>query len=654
MLFKEMGANRNTQQWKDKWANGIRLARTPPAIFGPSFAEGKLSKATHTCAWAAAIRVFGGLWLTPKTPRKKTSFTPDTKTTSGPKKNPYASTPDSQIPAPNSKLPVSKTPSAKHFIAKTSGGVFVRKFGQPASNIAELPQSKYTTYFKLIFPECRHDGASGEETLVQQFNVVLNAISKTANSATLVPWEEDSKQSAMKDLDDEPITNRFFMDKFASGTWTRKGFKTYSRCKIGHHTDPDELDMERLESLNATHGIIVLRDKIQANEVTCLGWLLGAHPKCFSVDEYVMALKAHPAMKGMDIEVRMSNFRLHAREAYSEKIRVVHLYGARNSGRKVKTALNSIYGSRRQSDSFPLGRNYRFIPFTASKFKAGMDPGLVRNAQKAILAQKNFISQTVVIDTDTIAGLDTYIPKIDTSLREIIMCMKASDGQTDLFTSVDAKRKGLVGFVVHRDLEHEANAILSPLPLLIAAKFGPRAWGWFQDWVANEFSGMHWDTGAGALMSNDSDELADTLADWGGLENLEENPYDADETVTNIRIDLDMQMDIEADREQYQIFDENGSIASFGNFLSEDHEDDDDNSVTVIVDQDKDPPTTLSTMTDNESAEAIAKRFNEDPNFRIEVLNKTTDAVDLTGPSTPSPTNQNTTDESMIDDDSDL
>ena len=136
-------------------------------------------------------------------------------------------------------------------------------------------------------------------------------------------------------------------------------------------------------------------------------------------------------------------------------------------------------------------------------------------------------------------------------------------------------------------------------------------------------------------MSTESDEVADVVADFTGIENLE-GEYNDDETVTNIRIDLDMQMDIDADREQYQIFDENGSIASFGRFLSPDPDDE-----SLEVDEEKDSPAgTLSTLTDNESAEAIAKRLNEDPEFRNEVLNKTIATIDMTSTTTPSPTKQ--------------
>ena len=319
--------------------------------------------------------------------------------------------------------------------------------------------------------------------------------------------------------------------------------------RIGHQKGTDIFQHASFKDLRINEDITVKIDAIQSADTSCIGWLLGAHPKSFNADEYAAALKAHSLIRGKDLEIRIHQFRLEPRIRLEEDVKVVHIYCRKREAGLLKTTMNKIYGSSRKSDSFPLGRNYRFVPYTADPLQP-VSPGLRRLATEAFLQQKNFTSQMVLLETDSIAGLDYYIKNpVDATLREVLMAMKASDGVTSLFDAVDTRWDGSVSFLVHSDLVREANSVIPFLPLMLATKFGPRAWGWFHDWVRSDLAGMHWDETAGRARSGDEDNLAADLADWAGIEELESDDEEA-ENETIVRVDLDLQIYFEAAWEQ--------------------------------------------------------------------------------------------------------
>ena len=160
---------------------------------------------------------------------------------------------------------------------------------------------------------------------------------------------------------------------------------------------------------------------------------------------------------------------------------------------------------------------------------------------------------------------------------------------------------------------------------------------------------MYWDHKAGKIRSSAEDELAADLADWTGIEDLREDDESDDEM--DVRIDLDVQINMEEAREKFQIFDENGSLNTFGQFLpkgdasvytvdSNDSEEkkpkatgDDDEDSFHSMDVGDDQRTKDNALTDGstqpsstltgDSAEAIAKRLMTDETFKQQVLNKT-------------------------------
>lgn len=619
--------HRTKSEYADKWELGLKLCKTPPDIFGLLFADGRLVENTQTTAWTVANETFGAKWKLQKS-QPKITFTPET-FSQGKKNNPYAKDRKQQ----KQKTPLT-TKKNKNTAVKTTNGLFMRQ-EMPTAKPTKLfeTKKKYTTYLKARFPKVREEGIEGDKEFVHSFNKLVNYIYKLDPSAVLVPWLENSKAPMVACETDEAFKSKSKIMNYVNSAFIKQNNNIYTRIKIGHQKSREIFTGDAMESLHMSEDILSELDPIQAQQISCIGWLLGAHPRGFDTKAYVLALKAHSLVRGLDVEIRIHMFKLEPKKRPDEDVKVVHIYCAKQTAGKLKGILNSIYGSKRKSDSFPLGRNYRFIPYTADVYQP-VTPQLKRLATEALMQQKQFISSMEIIETDRISGLDYYIkPPVDTTLREVLMAMKASDGTTNLFDSVDTTWMGNVGFLVHNDLATEAHAVISFLPLILEAKFGSRTWGWFKDFVKSEMTGMYWDEAAGRVKSSAEEELAADLADWKGLEELEDSDEDEEDQAFTLRMNLDIQIDMDASREQYQLFDENGSLATFGNFITQDSSDEREdeemetdgghNSGTVehpvTIDGNTDPTSTIT----QDSIEALAQRFQEDPTFREMVLNKT-------------------------------
>ena len=82
--------------------------------------------------------------------------------------------------------------------------------------------------------------------------------------------------------------------------------------------------------------------------------------------------------------------------------------------------------------------------------------------------------------------------------------------------------------------------------------------------------GMYWDAVARRVWLNIEDDLAADIAQWEGLLDVQnEEEAEVKEDYNNIKFNIEPQINMESDREQFEIFDQNGSLASFGNFLSQ-------------------------------------------------------------------------------------
>lgn len=269
-----------------------------------------------------------------------------------------------------------------------------------------------------------------------------------------------------------------------------------------------------MRQLLNSKGMLCYSDHIQAAETACMGWFLGANPKCFNGKEIIPAIKAHPLVNGKAIEVRIQDYRKESRTLWHDNVKAPHILCTHKDAKLMKQIMNRIYGSER-AGGLPLGKDLCFIPYTAD-YKIPITPKIQSSCKRAAYLQKDYITSTVTAETDKIAGLDYYIEHgINATLIEAIMCMKASDGDTSLFSSVDTHWNGNIIFTYHKSLDNEVSAIIPFLDLIMEAKFGPRAWGWFKASAHESTEGMYWDKSTGQIQSHDELALDEVLQDLG-------------------------------------------------------------------------------------------------------------------------------------------
>jgi hypothetical protein len=200
---------------------------------------------------------------------------------------------------------------------------------------------------------------------------------------------------------------------------------------------------------------------------------------------------------------------------YSQKVSAVHLFCRYSEARSIRAALNRIYGSERFG-GLPAGRNMKFIPSTT---EPSLPPtaNMIQKAKIAASKQRRFLSCMTHTMLDTIMDMDVYLEHgINATLREIIMCMKTNNGDTNMFVAVDTMWDGRVAFAHHRDYQPDVQAVVPFLPLILEAKFNNNVWIWFLPELKDSNNGFYWDAKAGMVKSAEDDHLSAALADFDG------------------------------------------------------------------------------------------------------------------------------------------
>ena len=88
--------------------------------------------------------------------------------------------------------------------------------------------------------------------------------------------------------------------------------------------------------------------------------------------------------------------------------------------------------------------------------------------------------------------------------------------------------------------------------------------------------GIYWDKQAGHTKNNLEKGLPMDLAQWAGLEDLEEDKDKIEEDQNfEVKFDMDLQLNLDKSWEQFQIFNKNGSLATFRHFITQDMDSDD-------------------------------------------------------------------------------
>ena len=544
----------------------LRLSKSSPEIFGDLWEKDSLAARDDTRAWKAAYYLLGASW----TLKKKLQFTTTTPFRGGslPTRDP-ASTPITPAAVSQTQRAAANPPVAG--IQPSARGIFLRKQTPSNSrqhNLNDIPR-RHKTIMTARSSKLNSDGAAGDLEAIDIIQNMLSELKKIDPRLVLHPWNpQDRDHRPTTKFQD--ITQKNIMARYTDKLWVRAGQTFYIRFEVGHDVERLLIESEDIKKAMRIKDCYLYPDQVQDRKAVCAGWFLGSYPKTFNSPEFIPALQAHPLINGRDLKTRTQDFRLHRSNAYSQKIPAAHLFCRPIQARTIRAALNRIYGSEK-SGGLPAGRTMKFIPSTT---EPSLPPtgNMLQQAKIAAAKQKRFLMCKVHTVTDTILDMDVYVEHaVNATLREIIMCLKTSDGDSNMFAAVDTMWDGKVAFVHHRDYEPEVLAIVPFLPLILEARFDENVWIWFVPEQKDINAGFYWDPVSGTVKSSEDDHLTSAIADFGGYEPFEllEDQEDWAASTTEIdsgppRFDLDLQISLAAQQDSLPVYQMGaGSVGTF-------------------------------------------------------------------------------------------
>ena len=211
----------------------------------------------------------------------------------------------------------------------------------------------------------------------------------------------------------------------------------------------------------------------------------------------------------------------------------------------------------------------KFIPSTT---EPSLPPtgNMLHQAKIAAAKQKRFLNCMIQTVTDTIMDMDVFIADpVNATLREILMCMKTSDGDSNMFTAVDTMWDGKVALVHHIDYSAEVLAVVPFLALILEAKLNDSVWLWFVPEQRDINAGFYWDPTSGTVKSSEDDHLTAAIAAFDDYEPFElfEDQDDGSGTGSETsypRFDLDLQINLEAPQDSLPVYQMGaGSVGTF-------------------------------------------------------------------------------------------
>ena len=555
---------------RDMLIFAIRLHQTSPENFGPSWNEFKLLRNIMTVAWRAAYELLGSKWRLKKGPDNKTRDNTNLKP--APTSTPTGKTnSQSQAITQTTKNLASKPKVQTH---KTKTGMFVVKQSpqnqSPVNQLKDRAERKYTTILKMATPSIKADREEGNREVITLFQNVLDIL-RTADAAlvlTPVDYKLGQTNTSIPTKDWSKIKNKKQLLLYTDKCFIKAGQQTWMQFQVGHNVEREVLLKESILQKVEDKLIYLAPTPLQSMHPRIVGWLVGSTPRT-NLNDLKEALENHPVMKirNIEVECRVMEIKIKDR-AEKNGVKAVHILVDKQKLYEARGALSYIYGSR-NTQGLPQGKQMKFMLYTVAG--PGQPPSghdLKNLAKKGLEKQRGYLEETVQIESGDIAGIDIYIGHgIDATLRQVVMCMKAPDGATNLFSAVETTQSGSVLFFTHLTLYDQAQPMVEFLHLILEARFNQHIWGWFTDESKAATAGQYWDKEAGMACTKGIEEARANLAQFGnsmGFEHMAE--YD-DFLPTAEPISLDIQIDLNGDKDALPSYNYNSaSIGTLGPF----------------------------------------------------------------------------------------
>jgi hypothetical protein len=197
---------------------------------------------------------------------------------------------------------------------------------------------------------------------------------------------------------------------------------------------------------------------LQAQETVVVGWLLNSTREMDLVSLQAAMLATDPRLE-VGLRWRLITLGQAGAIPVQQQVRAIHVEIDKLKVSEIKPILYRIYGP------FPNGVRMRLVP----EITPLMGPNLRAKADRLRNRQANFVQYSIKIANWEIATLDFVDTKMDASLRDLLMAIRArSCPQFPLIHSVDAQWQGN-GYVITviPDFQSEARTVLAGfLPFL--------------------------------------------------------------------------------------------------------------------------------------------------------------------------------------------
>ena len=457
---------------------------------------------------------------------------------------------------------------------------------------------KYVTFLKFRTPQFAEDDRKAREKEFVAFMIeMLETVWEMDPDTQLIPWDAESKAKAIKKstkkFPNTPDGWRIYTDR----VFIRKDSRCWPRVRFAHNMERSSFRDKNLAEAFRNNDSSLTIEPIQVYEASKLGWFLGSHTTCFNTETMKMALMKRPELRGIDIALRIEFIKVAVKQ--QGEVKAVHIYSDYNKAFEARQALIKIYG-KGDSDTYPLGKNLRFIPDNLDTRFITTERSL-KKIIKCVTKQEVFLSTSTVSRNFSIAGLDYYSRRLKMTLRQAVMGIRSvKDPKRNLFLNVDKQvTKSAVMFAYHNDLASEASAIVTALPVLLETTFDHNIWTWFTDDAKATAEGFQWDDKEGII-----EKVERVNWDW------KQPGYESDgSSVSEVKVSVSKKIIVDLEnRGKSELNDDGSTVKSFKSMLRK-RKHLDDNSMSV--------DSTISTLSETERFDQLMR---SDPNFRAHVI----------------------------------
>jgi hypothetical protein len=263
---------------------------------------------------------------------------------------------------------------------------------------------------------------------------------------------------------------------------------TYCRIKVGHDVEHAEFNGPVFQKTIKMGHLSISTAGIQAPYIMAVGWLFGSNVVTLNCPGYEDKLRKHHLMKDLDLEVKPDRVLVRPEERrYTDRIfpRAAHIYCSKKDASRVRKKLQAIYNLITSKDK-PDDKDFRFIPTVLEAGKP-LQRKRFNDALRSRQRQTEYIRKLESMEVPYCHELDTPITCTaeDTETRQItqweaLLCWSISNApEQPLFIFADRDFQGIVRVTFKQVFKSEAHQTIANLPILLAHRFGPRAWGWF-------------------------------------------------------------------------------------------------------------------------------------------------------------------------------